>query len=80
MKKWFLCSFVVVFFVLFIVCLLLVEYEMIKIGIVEFDEVIWNYIVKKVEEVGLDIQLIFFFDYVEFDIVFVNKEIDVNVF
>lgn len=58
MKKWLLCSFVVVLLVSFTACSPSAEHETIKIGIAESDEAIWNYIAKKAEEAGLDIQLI----------------------
>lgn len=80
MKKWLLCSFVVVLLVSFTACSPSAEHETIKIGIAESDEAIWNYIAKKAEEAGLDIQLIPFSDYAESDIALANKEIDANAF
>ncbi len=80
MKKWLICSFVVVLLVSFTACSPSAEHETIKIGIAESDEAIWNYIAKKAEEAGLDIQLIPFSDYAESDIALANKEIDANAF
>lgn len=78
MKKWLVCSFVLVLIVSFTACSRSAEHETIKIGIAESDEAIWNYIVKKAEAEGLDIQLILFSDYAESDIALANKEIDAN--
>lgn len=78
MKKWLVCSFVLILFMSFTACSPSAEHETIKIGIAESDEAIWNYIVKKAEAEGLDIQLIPFSDYAESDIALANKEIDAN--
>ncbi len=80
MKKWLICSFVLVLFVSFTACSPSAAHESIKIGIAESDEAIWNYIAQKAEEAGLDIQLIPFSDYAESDIALANKEIDANAF
>ncbi|TAI09471.1 MetQ/NlpA family ABC transporter substrate-binding protein, partial [Bacillus velezensis] len=80
MKKWLICSFVLVLLVSFTACSPSAEHESIKIGIAESDGAIWNYIAQKAEEAGLDIQLIPFSDYAESDIALANKEIDANAF
>ncbi|MEC1547799.1 MetQ/NlpA family ABC transporter substrate-binding protein [Bacillus rugosus] len=80
MKKWLICSFVVVLLVSFTACSPSAEHETLKIGIAESDEAIWNYIAQKAEEAGLDIQLVLFSDYAESDIALANKEIDANAF
>ncbi|KAF1680410.1 MetQ/NlpA family ABC transporter substrate-binding protein [Bacillus sp. SKDU12] len=78
MKKWLICSFVFVLLISLAACSSSAGVDSIKIGIAESDEAIWNYIVKKAKETGLDIQLIPVPDYAESDIALANKEIDVN--